>query len=143
MHLAVGSGTLVARREEVRTMRDFALFVGWGGTYPGRESVALEHDAEWVEILTRAKAEGDIEDFEIVLLGPHGGELGGFTLVYGTPEKLFALQMRDDLVALRTRASLDHAKFSVIPATVGKGVEKQYAVFKEALREYEREPALV
>ena len=122
-------------------MRDFALFVGWGGTYPGREPFALKHEAEWEEILTRAKAEGEIDDFETVLLGPHGGELDGFTLVYGTPEKLFAMQQRDDLVALRTRAMLDHAKVSIIPATVGEGVEKQFAIFKEALAEYE--PTLV
>ena len=124
-------------------MRDFALFVGWGGTHPGREPFALKHEAEWQEILTRAKAEGEIEDFETVLLGPHGGELDGFTLVYGTPEKLFAMQMRDDLVALRARAMLDHAKVSIIPAIVGEGLEKQFAIFKEALAEYEREPTLV
>jgi hypothetical protein len=29
------------------------------------------------EIPTRAKAEGDIEDLETVLLGPHGDELDG------------------------------------------------------------------
>ena len=124
-------------------MREYALFVGWGGTYPGREAIALKHDAEWEEILTRAKAEGEIEDFETVLLAPHGGELDGFTLVYGTPEKLFALQARDDLLALRARAMLDHAKISVIPAVVGEGVEKQFAMIKEALAEYERQPALV
>ena len=47
-------------------MREFALFVGWGGTHPGRETVALKHEAEWKEILTRAKAVGEIEDFETV-----------------------------------------------------------------------------
>ena len=124
-------------------MRDSALFVGWGGTYPGREPFALRHMAEWEEILIRAKAEGELEDFETVLLGPHGGELDGFTLVYGTPEKILALQMRDDIVALRTRARLDHAKFAVTPAMVGEGVEKQFSLYKEALAEYEREPALV
>ena len=124
-------------------MRDFALFVGWGGTYPGREPFALTHFAEWGEILTRAKAEGEIEDFETVLLGPHGGELDGFTLVYGQPEQIFALQMRDDLVALRARAMRDHAKFSVIPAAVGEGVEKELSLLKDAVAEYEREPALV
>ena len=124
-------------------MRDFALFVGWGGTHPGRETVALEHEAEWQEILRRAKAEGEIEHFETVLLGPHGGELDGFTLVYGTPEKLFALQLREDVLALRTRAMLDHTKLSVIPAIVGEGVEKQYGLLKEALAEYERQPVLV
>ena len=124
-------------------MRDFALFVGWGGTYPGREPVALKHFAEWEEILTRAKAEGEIEDFETVLLGPHGGELDGFTIVYGIPEKIFAFQMREDIVALRTRVTLDNAKFSIIPAIAGDGIEKQLLLYKEALAEYEREPVLV
>jgi len=124
-------------------MRDFALFVGWGGMYPGREPFALKHFAEWEEILTRAKAEGEIEDFETVLLGPHGGELDGFTLVYGRPEKIMALQMRQDLVSLQTRAMIENAKFSVIPAIVGDGIEKQFSLYKEALAEYEREPALV
>jgi hypothetical protein len=124
-------------------MRDFGLFVGWGGTHPGRELMALKHFAEWEEILTRAKAEGEIEEFETVLLGPHGGELDGFTIVYGAPEKLFALQMREDLIALRAHAMLDHAKFSVIPAIVGEGVEKQLSLSREAITEYGREPVLV
>jgi len=48
--------------------------------------------------------------------------------------------MRDDLVALQTRAMIDHTKVSVIPAIVGEGVEKRIEIFKEALAEYE--PAL-
>ena len=28
-------------------MRDTAIFVGWGRTYPGREPLALKHEAEW------------------------------------------------------------------------------------------------
>lgn len=124
-------------------MRETALFIGWGKTYPGREPFALKHFAEWEEILIRMKAEKEIEDFETILLGPHGGGLDGFTLVYGTPEKLALLEMREELIALRARATLDHAHFLVIPAITGKGVEKQFALFKEAIAEYEREPALV
>ncbi len=124
-------------------MRDTALFVGWGGTYPGRETMALEHETEWQRILIRLKEEGEIESYETVLLGPHGGELDGFTLVYGAPEKLASLPLREELVALRTRAMLDHAKFSVIPAITGEGVKRQFSLMKEALAEYEREPALV
>ena len=124
-------------------MRDFALFVGWGGTYPGREPFALKHFAEWEEILMRAKAEGEIEDFETVVLGPYGGDLDGFTIVYGQPDKIFALQMRQDLVALRARAILDHATFTVTPAIAGEGVHTHFALTKDALAEYVREPALV
>lgn len=124
-------------------MRDTALFVGWGKTHPGRESFALKHEAEWKEILIKLKADGEIEDYETILLGPHGGELDGFTLVYGTPEKLALLPMRKELEVLRTKAMMDHAFFTVIPAVLGEGVERQYALYEEALHEYEREPALV
>jgi hypothetical protein len=129
--------------KEVMNVSDTALFVGWGGTYPGREKVARMHFAEWLEILTQLKAEGEIESFETVLLAPHGGELDGFTLVHGAPEKLAALQMREDLHRLQTRAMLDHAKFSVIWAITRDGVERELSLVAESLSEYEREPALV
>jgi hypothetical protein len=124
-------------------MRDTALFVGWGKTHPGRENFALKHEAEWKDILIRLKTDGEIEDYETVLLGPHGGELDGFTLVYGTPEKLALLPMRKELEVLRAKAMMDHAFFTVIPAVLGEGVERQYALYEEILHEYEREPALV
>jgi hypothetical protein len=124
-------------------MSDTALFVGWGQTYPGREIHARKHFAEWVEILERLQSEGEIERFETILLGPHGGELDGFTLVYGTPEKLATLPMREDLHLLRTRATLDHAKFSVIWAVAGEGVVRELSLVHDAIAEYEREPVLV
>ncbi len=124
-------------------MHDTALFIGWGGTHPGREEFAHKTFAEFVEILEGLKAAGEIERYETVLLAPHGGELDGFTLVYGEPEKLAALPMRDDLHRLRTRAMLDHTRFSVIFATVGEGVERELTLSREILSEYIREPALV
>ena len=124
-------------------MRDTALFIGWGGTYPGRERLARKTFAEFVEILDELKAAGEIEGFETILLAPHGGELDGFTLVYGAPEKLAALPLREDLHRLRTRATLDHAKFSVIWATIGEGVDREFTLFDELVAEYVREPALV
>ena len=124
-------------------MRDTALFIGWGGTHPGRERFAQQTFAEFVEILEGLKVEGEIDRFETVLLGPHGGELDGFTLVYGAAEKLAALPLREDLHRLRTRAMLDHAKFSVIFAAVGEGVARELALLAEIVSEYSREPALV
>jgi hypothetical protein len=117
-------------------MHDTALFVGWDETHPGREEFARKHFAEWVEILTQLKAEGEIEDFENVLLAPHGGVLDGFTLVYATPETLATLPMRENLHRLQVRASLDHATFIVVPATAGVGVEREFALVHEAIEEY-------
>ena len=123
-------------------MSDTALFVGWGSTHPGREPFAFKHYAEWVEILTQLKAAGEIEEFETVVLAPYGGELDGFTLIYGAPEKLAQLPMREDLHRLRLHATLDHAKFVVVPAVVGDGVEREYMLLEEIVPEYAREPAL-
>jgi hypothetical protein len=128
---------------EVIFMSDAVLFVGWGDTHPGREKFARKHYAEFVEILTRLKEAGEIERFETVLLEPHGGDLDGFTLVHGAPEKLAVLEMRQDLHALRTRAMLDHGRFGVIPAVTGEAVERELALVAEGLEEYEREPVLV
>jgi hypothetical protein len=124
-------------------MRDTALFVGWGKTYPERMKFALKHEEEWKEILVRLKEEGEIEDYQTVLLGPHGGELDGFTLVFGTPEKLALLPMRKELELLRTKAMLDHSFFIVVPAVIGEGVEREFSRYQEIIHEYEREPALV
>ena len=126
-------------------MRDFALFVGWGGTYPGREPFALRHMADWEEILTRAKAEGEIEDFRPSSSGGCARRRAGW--LHPRPrdagEDLRSAEVGDGVVALRARAMLDHARFTVVPAIVGKGIEKQFSLYKEALAEYEREPALV
>jgi hypothetical protein len=124
-------------------MSETAVFVGWGGTHPGREELARKTFAEFVEILEELKAEGEIEGFETVLLAPHGGELDGFTLVHGEPEKLIALPLRADLHRLQMRAMLDHAKFSIIPATIGEGVERELTLFHEIVAEYSREAGVV
>lgn len=124
-------------------MKETALFVGWGHVHPGREKIALEGYHAWMEILAELKREGEIDDFQTVLLGPHGGELDGFTLIYGEPVKLAALPMREDLHRLRVRAQLDHAKFSVIQGVTGDAVEQELSLLEEVAADYEREPALV
>ena len=120
-------------------MSDTALFVGWGGTNPGREHHAVATFKQWIELLEEQKAAGDIDRFEHVMLGPHGGELDGFTLVYGEPEKLMQLQLRDEVRQLRLRAFADHAKFSVITALVGEAVVREYEAFEKVVGELERE----
>jgi len=123
-------------------MADTALFLGWGGTYPGRERLARETYTELVDVLNRLKAEGEIEGFETVLLAPHGGELDGFMLVYGEPDKLATLQMRDALNRVQMRARLDHAKFSVIWAVTGDEVKAEFELLDEVVEHYEREAQL-
>ncbi|HXH97575.1 MAG TPA: hypothetical protein VNH40_10235 [Gaiellaceae bacterium] len=125
-------------------MKDTALFVGWGGTFPGRELVALETYREWVSILEVLKEKGEIDDFTTVMLAPHGGELEGFTLVFGDQVKLMELTEREDIHRLRLHAVREHAKFSIIPAVTGELVEKEYRLLEEEiLPAFERTPVPV
>jgi hypothetical protein len=125
-------------REEVPHMKETATFVGWGGRVPGRELSALETFKEWTAILDDLKKTGEVEDYLPVLLGPHGGELEGFVLVFADPEKIAKIEKREDVHKLQLRATFEHTKFSVIPAIVGKGVEAEYEKLAEDIL-----PALV
>ena len=125
-------------------MKETALFVGWGGTFPGRERTALETEKLFTEILEDLKASGEIEDYIPVLLGPHGGELDGFTLIIGDEAKLMQLTLREDLHKLQLRAQHEHAKFSVIPAIMGGRVEREYKIVEEEILPiFERTPVAV
>ncbi len=68
------------------------------------------------------KAAGEIESWEVVQLTRHGGDLMGFVLLRGDPEKLGRLSRTPELVRLLTRAGtcLDHV--GVVPAYVDAGV---------------------
>lgn len=125
-------------------MKETALFVGWGGTYPGREHTAFETEKVFTEILEELKAKGEIEDYIPVLLGPHGGELDGFTLIIGDEMNLMQLAMREDLHRLQLRAEREHAKFSVIPAVIGERVGREYKIVEEEILPiFDRTPVTV
>ena len=125
-------------------MNETALFVGWGGVYPGREKTALEGYHEWVKILEQLKLAGEIDDFQTVVLGPHGGQLDGFTLVFGDPLKLMQINERDDIHLLQLRSEREFAHFSVLPAIVGQRVEQEFKLLEEEiLPVFERPPIAV
>lgn len=114
-------------------MKQTALFVGWGGVYPGREQFALDGFRQWVTILDELKEKGEIEDYLTVTLGPHGGELDGFTLVFGDPIKLMQITDREDMRRLRLLADREFAKFSMIPAITGERVEEEFKFYEEEI----------
>ena len=124
-------------------MSETALFIGWGGVHPGRERIALDGYHEWLEILEDLKAKGEIEDFVNVVLGPHGGELDGFTLVFGEQVKLLQISQREDVHRLQLMAGYEFAKFSVIPAIVGERIEREFKLGEEILPTLERTPVAV
>jgi hypothetical protein len=103
---------------------EFGLFFGWGEPRTGKEAAAGKVFAEGEAYWAGLQAAGEIESFETVFLGQHGGDLGGFVLMRGDPEKLMRLSMTPEFLRLSQRAEvcLDHV--GIVPAYLDAGVMK-------------------
>ncbi len=80
-------------------MADSGLFIGWGDIRTGRTAVANKAFAEALAYWPTLQAAGEIESLKTVLLGVHGGDLGGFFLLRGDPERLGRLSMSPESCA--------------------------------------------
>ena len=115
-------------------MPDRALFVGFGLPVRGREERAVEVFNEFVGMCGRMQADGRIEDMDVTLLDPHGGELGGFFMLHGSPEQCTALQMDEEFRRACIDAALIVEDFGVVPAATGAGVAGEMTMYTEALQ---------
>lgn len=114
---------------------DFGLFIGFGLVKSGREQQALEVFGEAQQYNEKLKQRGEIESYETVLLELHGGDLGGFTLLRGTADKLNRLRYEDEeFQRLVSRASLVVDDFGVVGAAIGDRIRKQMGIFEQSVR---------
>jgi hypothetical protein len=114
-------------------MADAALFVGWGQVVRGREKRALQVFNESVEYWGGLQGDGRIEDFELALLTPHGGDLQGFALLRGSEEQISALQADEEFQRRLARADLIIESLGVVPALVGEGIARGMAQYQGEL----------
>jgi hypothetical protein len=114
-------------------MADAGLFIGWGEPITGREAKGLEVFTEVLAYYAKAQQGGRIESHETVFLGPHGGDLGGFTLVRGSEAQMAALRTEDEFERIMTRATLVVRNVGVIDAAVGDGVQEAVGVYQAAV----------
>ena len=114
-------------------MAESALFIGWGDPYPGKAVASLQVFEEAVAYWESLRADGEIESVETVLLGYHGGDLSGFTLLRGDGEKLGRLRMAPEFQRITWRASVCLAKIGVVPALIGAGVTDTMPAYREAI----------
>ena len=77
-----------------------AMFIGWGAVVRGREKQALQVFQESIEYYGRLQQEGRIERFDVVLLGPHGGDLYGFVVLHGDRQALNEIRLSDEFERL-------------------------------------------
>ena len=114
-------------------MADAGLFIGWGQVVRGREDRALDVFNETVEFYGQMQSDGRIEDFEVALLQPHGGELAGYAMLRGSDEQMAAVQSDEEFERLMTRASLIVDDLGVIPALIGGGLGRGMAIYQEEI----------
>jgi hypothetical protein len=113
---------------------DFGLFIGFGPVKAGREQEALQVFLEAQQYNEGLKQRGVVESYETVLLEVHGGELGGFTLLRGTTEKLNHLRYEDEeFQSLINRAGLVVSNLGVVGAAIGDRIIRQTATFQKAM----------
>jgi len=106
---------------------EFGLFIGWGSPRPGKEAAAGKVFEEAVA------AWSEIESFEQVLLTSHGGDLVGFALLRGDPEKLGQLSMAPEFERLTMRAGVCLDRVGVVSAAIDAGVTREMVAWKEAI----------
>jgi hypothetical protein len=113
-----------------------ALFIGWGIAVRGREQKALEVFGEAVEYWTRLQKQGEVESFETYQLEQHGGDLAGFLIAKGDPEKLARLRNTEEFQRLNARASFVVENFGVVSAWTGNEMQQLFGLFGSMAAEF-------
>jgi hypothetical protein len=114
-------------------MADAGLFIGWGQVVRGREDRALEIFNETIEYYGQLQSDGRIENFEVALLEPHGGELGGFVMLRGSEEQIDAVRRSEDFDRVITKGSLIVDDLGVVNAAIGEGLARAMAIYQEEI----------
>ena len=116
-------------------MAEAGLFIGWGQVVRGRETKSLTVFNDALAFWGGQQAGGAIESFDVVLLGPHGGDLAGFILVRGSQAQIDAVRGNEDFERINVRASMIVDGLGVIDAILGDGLGPTIARFQEVIAE--------
>jgi hypothetical protein len=113
-----------------------ALFIGWGAGVRGREGKALEVFGEALAYFAQLQQQGEIESFETYQLEQHGGDLQGFLVAKGDPEKLARITSSDEFVRLTARSSFIVENFGVVRAWTGAEMQQLFGMFGSMVAEF-------
>ena len=99
---------------------DSGLLIGWDRVSTGYEKEAHELWATMLIYLRSLHATGQIDKFEPVILGAHGGHLNGLVLIRGTQENLDRIRNSEEFLELNSRATKRLDGFRVVRAHFGE-----------------------
>jgi hypothetical protein len=116
-------------KSERRKLMANAIFLGWGQAVAGRELKALQVFGEVVEYYMKLQQKGEIDSLEAFQLDPHGGDLAGFLVVRGNPEKLARLRTSPEFIRINLRGSLVVENLGVVGASTGEELQSLFNDF--------------
>ena len=116
-------------------MANSGIFMGWTRPITGASTKAMDLYKHMDGYLTRLHAEGRITTFDTVLLGAHGGDLGGFVLVRGDREKLDVIRSSPEFRELTVRGTMFLVGFRVLRAHMGSEVSELLTAYQRIARE--------
>jgi hypothetical protein len=116
-------------------MAEAALCIAWGDAVKGRGKHALEVYAESMQYWERLQKEGQIERYDVTVLAPTGGDVGGFWLVRGTAAQIDSLRRSDEFLRLINRVQLLVTGLRVTDAYVDEGIAKVMSSYQDAVGE--------
>lgn len=114
-------------------MADAALFIGWRTPVRGREAKGLDVFEEALAFQSRLQEAGDIESYEVAILGPHEGGLNGFILIRGSEQQMVALRANDEFQRINARASMVVDDLGVVDAAIDGGIADGLATYRQAI----------
>jgi hypothetical protein len=114
-----------------KKMSSNVMLFGWERSSRGREEESGNHFSEFNGYLTSQKENGGIENYQVVFLNNHGGDLNGFFLIHGSSDQLNTLAASADWQRHVMRASLHLDKFGVVSGVTNEGVMERMALWNE------------
>ena len=114
-------------------MTDLGLFIGFGEPVRGKEKKALQVFGESMAYYEQLKAAGSIASYDVALLEPHGGDLGGYFLLRGTEEQIAAVHASEEFERVTNRARLIVDNVGVVVAFVGDRLTRGMANYQQQL----------
>ena len=97
-------------------MADFGIFIGVGRPASGREVQAGKVFGETLAYYGELQKRGEIESFQVGILEPHGGDLGGFILIRGERDRLGKLRASAEFERVTLRADFIVENIGVVSA---------------------------
>jgi hypothetical protein len=117
-------------------MAQAGLMIGWDKPTSGREREALEVFNDSIAYYGRLQSDGRLESMEVVFLSPHGGDLGGFILLRGTPEQMDSIRRDEEFEQIMQNAALTVDGIGLVDCYLNEGVARGLEQYQAAIDKY-------